>query len=158
MENGKCDRRILPSMRINEVSKLFRDIINREVEKLGIANSYRQLLFHLSRRDGVNQLDLVRGTHLKAPTVSVTLKSMERDGLVIRKTDENDARVVRVYLTEKGRTEDDKIRDIHHALDAHMAENISQEELDALISVLTKMRDNMIGFYESGAETEACGK
>lgn len=144
MEEKKCDRKFLPSMMTNEVSKLFRDIINRDVEKLGVQNSYRQLLFHLSRKDGVSQLELARATHLKAPTVSVTLKNMEADGLVERKGDINDLRIIHVYLTEKGRQTDDKIREIHHMLDSRMTEGISQEELDALVATLTKMRDNML--------------
>ena len=136
MEEKKCDRKFLPSMMTNEVSKLFRDIINREVEKLGVQNGYRQLLFHLSRMDGVSQLELARATHLKAPTVSVTLKGMEADGLVVRRGDENDARVIHVYLTEKGRKTDDKIREIHHMLDSRMTEGIPQSELDALVATL----------------------
>lgn len=144
MEEKKCDRKFLPSMMTNEVSKLFRDIINREVEKLGVQNGYRQLLFHLSRMDGVSQLELARATHLKAPTVSVTLKNMEADGLVERKGDINDLRIIHVYLTDKGRQTDDKIREIHHMLDSRMTEGISQEELDALVATLTKMRDNML--------------
>ena len=150
MEEKKHDRKFLPSMMTHEVSKLFRDIINREVEKLGIQNSYRQLLFCLGRKDGVNQLELVRETHLKAPTISVTLKSMEADGLVVRKTDEKDARVIHVYLTEKGRQTDDRIRDIHHELDRIMAAGIPQEELDALVSTLKKMRDNMLKITAEG--------
>lgn len=148
MEEKKCDRKFLPSMMTNEVSKLFRDIINREVEKLGVQNGYRQLLFHLSRMDGVSQLELVRATHLKAPTVSVTLKGMEADGLVVRRGDENDARVIHVYLTEKGRKTDDKIREIHHMLDSRMTEGIPQSELDALVATLTKLRDNMLRITE----------
>lgn len=144
MEEKKCDRKFLPSMMTNEVSKLFRDIINREVEKLGVQNGYRQLLFHLSRMDGVSQLVLARATHLKAPTVSVTLKGMEADGLVVRRGDENDARVIHVYLTEKGRKTDDKIREIHHMLDSRMTDGIPQSELDALVATLTKLRDNML--------------
>ena len=144
MEEKKCDRKFLPSMMTNEVSKLFRDIINRDVEKLGVQNSYRQLLFHLSRKDGVSQLELARATHLKAPTVSVTLKNMEADGLVERKGDINDLRIIHVYLTDKGRQTDDKIREIHHMLDSRMTEGISQEEIDALVATLTKMRDNML--------------
>ncbi len=144
MEEKKCDRKFLPSMMTNEVSKLFRDIINRDVEKLGVQNSYRQLLFHLSRKDGVSQLELARATHLKAPTVSVTLKNMEADGLVERKGDINDLRIIHVYLTDKGRQTDDKIRGIHHMLDSRMTEGISQEALDALVATLTKMRDNML--------------
>lgn len=144
MEEKKCDRKFLPSMMTNEVSKLFRDIINRDVEKLGVQNSYRQLLFHLSRKDGMSQLELARATHLKAPTVSVTLKNMEADGLVERNGDINDLRIIHVYLTDKGRQTDDKIREIHHMLDSRMTEGISQEELDALVATLTKMRDNML--------------
>lgn len=144
MEEKKCDRKFLPSMMTNEVSKLFRDIINRDVEKLGVQNSYRQLLFHLARKDGVSQLELARATHLKAPTVSVTLKNMEADGLVERKGDINDLRIIHVYLTEKGRQTDDKIRELHHQLDSKMTEGISQEELDALVATLTKLRDNML--------------
>ena len=144
MEEKKCDRKFLPSMMTNEVSKLFRDIINRDVEKLGVQNSYRQLLFHLSRKDGMSQLELARATHLKAPTVSVTLKNMEADGLVERKGDINDLRIIHVYLTDKGRQTDDKIREIHHMLDSRMTDGISQEELDALVATLTKMRDNML--------------
>ncbi len=150
MQEKKHDRKFLPSMMTHEVSKLFRDIINREVEKLGILNSYRQLLFCLGRKDGVNQLELVRETHLKAPTISVTLKSMEADGLVVRKTDEKDARVIHVYLTEKGRQTDDRIREIHHELDRIMAAGIPQEELDALVSTLKKMRDNMLKITAEG--------
>ena len=150
MQEKKHDCKFLPSMMTHEVSKLFRDIINREVEKLGILNSYRQLLFCLGRKDGVNQLELVRETHLKAPTISVTLRSMEADGLVVRKTDEKDARVIHVYLTEKGRQTDDRIREIHHELDRIMAAGIPQEELDALVSTLKKMRDNMLKITAEG--------
>ena len=98
--------------------------------------------------DGVSQLELARATHLKAPTVSVTLKGMEADGLVVRKVDENDARVIHVYLTEKGRKTDDKIREIHHMLDSRMTEGIPQSELDALVATLTKLRDNMLRITE----------
>ena len=69
---------------------------------------------------------------------------MEADGLVERKGDINDLRIIHVYLTDKGRQTDDKIREIHHMLDSRMTEGISQEELDALVATLTKMRDNML--------------
>ena len=148
MEEKKCDRKFLPSMMTNEVAKVLHDILNREIEQLGVQNGYRQLLFHLSRMDGVSQLELARATHLKAPTVSVTLKGMEADGLVVRRGDENDARVIHVYLTEKGRKTDDKIREIHHMLDSRMTEGIPQSELDALVATLTKLRDNMLRITE----------
>ena len=64
-------------MLINEISKLFHDKMRETCEKLGFKNGYRQILMFLAHNDGATQVELVRVSHLKAPTISVTLKKME---------------------------------------------------------------------------------
>ena len=98
-------------MVINELSKLFHDRVRTECDKNGIPSGYRHVLFYLAREDGISQLELVKRTHLKAPTISVSLQKMESEGLVIRKPDDNDQRMIRLYLTEKGKKLDELIRD-----------------------------------------------
>ena len=71
-----------------------------------IPRSCQMIMMHLARKDNVTQLDLVHATRLKAPTVSICLRKMESDGLVIRHADEHDMRATRVLLTEKGRNID----------------------------------------------------
>lgn len=129
-------------MLINDASKFFHDRMRREMEKLGIRDGYRQLLFHLSWEDGVTQLDLVRLSRLKAPTISVTLKKMEDEGYVVRQTDANDLRQVRVYITEKGRTVNEEIRKRIHETEQIFREALTEEEAAELHRIFIKMRDH----------------
>ena len=70
-----------PMMLINEISRIMGDKIREKGEDNPISQkSGRALLIELSKRDGRTQLDLVKATHLKAPTISVVLQKLEHDG------------------------------------------------------------------------------
>lgn len=129
-------------MLINDASKFFHDHMRRETEKLGIRDGYRQMLFHLCREDGVTQLDLVRLSRLRPPTVSVTLKKMEDEGYVTRRTDPHDQRQVRVYITEKGRQVNEQIRQRIEETEKILGEPLSPEDLQELRRILLKMREH----------------
>ena len=137
-----------PSMLINEISKLFHDRMRVNSEKLGFQNGYRQVLMTLARGDGITQLDIADATHLKAPTVSITLKQMEKEGLVTRVTDEKDMRKTRVYLLEKGQKLDDKLREKVHEMEEIMLHGFDKEEEQQLLSYLKRIRDNIIDAEE----------
>jgi len=136
-------RPLTPMMMIHDVQKLFGHFIRAEHEQLNSQASYRHLLFHLSIRDGVTQLHLAKLTHLKPPTVSVTLQKMEHDGYVTRRSDENDLRQTLVYLTDKGRDYNARIRERIDGLEEIVMKDITKEESDMLIGLLTRMRDNL---------------
>lgn len=132
-------------MRIHDAAKLYHDRMRRLSELDGFPSSYRMLLFNLAKmKPGVTQLDLVKATHLKPPTVSVTLQKMERDGLVIRRDNEKDLRETFVYLTDKGKEIDARVRAIHEEGDRLALENLSDEEIETLSSLLNKVIDNLI--------------
>ena len=46
---------------------------------------------------------MARALNLSPATMTVTLKRMEKAGLVLREMDEHDQRILRVHLSEKGR-------------------------------------------------------
>ena len=128
-----------PMMLINEISKLFRNRIRDE----NMQNSYRMLLFHLAIRGGRTQLELANITHLKPPTISVTLQKMEADGYVRRVTNERDMRQTLVYLTDKGDEYNQSIRGKIDVLDRQISVGFSEDELQVLMSMLVRMRDNI---------------
>ena len=135
---------------IHEISRITHDRIKRDCPEM--QRSCRLIMMELAHRDNVTQLDLVHATHLKAPTVSVSLQKMERDGLVLRRPDEDDLRATRVFLTEKGREMDrsivTKIRENEHEI-----ENcLSEEELKTLRAILLKILNNLIGGVPSREE------
>lgn len=132
-------------MRIHDIAKLYRDRMRRLSDKDGLPSSYRMLIYHLARMNpGVTQLELVKATHLKPPTVSVTLQKMEYDGYVTRKSNEDDLRQTLVYLTDKGKAIDQSIRNMHDEGDRIALNGLTADEIEALSTLLNKVIDNLM--------------
>lgn len=154
MKNSQSHRcRPTVPMVVNEISRLFDERMRRTTtEPLQTQNSCRILLRHLSHMEGCTQLDLVRVTLLKPPTVSVTLKKLEQSGYVRRETDATDLRAIRVYLTERGKALHTSTITRLRESDAILMEGITEEEQAVLLQLLTKMRDNMLSTLECEQE------
>ncbi|MBQ2766588.1 MAG: MarR family transcriptional regulator [Clostridia bacterium] len=140
-------------MVVNEISRLFDERMRRTTtEPLQTQSSCRMLLRVLSHMEGCTQLDLVRATLLKPPTVSVALKKLEQSGFVRRETDADDLRAIHVYLTEKGHALNRATIARLKSNDAILMEGITEAEQEELLQLLTKMRDNMLCALESERE------
>ncbi len=137
-----------PGLLINEISKLFHDRMRKSSEDLGFQNGYRQILRFLVHEDGVTQIDIARDAHFTAPTISVTLKKMEKEGLIRRRTDKNDTRCSRVFITEKGRELEGKFFEKIMDCEEVLARGLSEEEEETLCRLLTKVRDNILSETE----------
>ena len=118
-----------------------------DLEGVMTQDSARLIMRILGHGDGCSQLDLVRLTHLKPPTVSVTLRRMEEEGLVRRVQNENDLRAVRVFLTEEGKRHNQSVRQRLSEMDAELMAGFSEEETELLRQMLMRMRDNILPAY-----------
>ena len=137
----------------HEISRLARAQMRREADVEGVLSQpgARLLLAHLALQDGQSQLELVRLTHLRPPTVSVILRKMEEEGIVRRQSDEHDQRVTRVYLTDFGRkTDEETIRRIQRT-DALALSGLSEDERETLMVLLIRVRASLIA-QEKGSE------
>ena len=130
---------------IMEISRLLRFRVRQgEEEGVMAQNTARIVLSHLAVRDNLNQLDLVKLTRLKAPTVSVLLRRMEQEGYVRRVPDEQDRRAVRVSLTEKGKEFDRCHLSRISTNDQTAMRGIDGEDQEALMRLLSRIRDNLL--------------
>ena len=141
----ECNRKAPKSgLLINEISKLFLDKMRKNSEDLGFKSGYRQILRFLSHEDGVTQVDIARNSHFTAPTVSVTLKKMEDEGLISRKTDKNDTRRTRVFITEKGREWESRLHAKIMDCEDILVRGFSEEEISEFCRLLNKARENIL--------------
>lgn len=137
-----------PPMLVNEIARLFNARMRMyDLEGVMSQDSARLIMRALIRGDGCSQLELVKQTHLKAPTVSVTLRRMEEEGLVERRQNELDMRAVRVFLTEKGKAHNREIRERLNALDEELMKGFDEDEVESLRQMLERMRDNILPAY-----------
>ena len=137
-------RKPSPMLILNEISHLMISRISKQHDELLSQRSVRLLIMELARKDGCTQLELVNATHLKAPTVSVAMQKLEKNGIVIRRPDDYDLRATRVYLTEKGRELDNRTREtVYESEDLALA-SFTQEEKEIFEKLLLKIRSTLL--------------
>lgn len=134
----------------NEIAHIFRANMRKSCDLDGVMSQHgaRLVLSVLVMGDGIKQRELVNETHLKPPTVSVIIKKMVEEGMVELRADEKDMRVTRVYLTEYGRKTDEQNIQRIRSVDAKGLRGLSEEEKDTLMSLLGRIRSNLLSDTE----------
>ncbi len=127
---------------IHDISRITMDRVRQNCPEL--QRSCRLIMMELAYKDNITQLDLVHATHLKAPTISVSLQKMEREGLVLRQQDPEDLRATRVFLTEKGHALDRQIVSKIVEQENEVEKCLSDEEKKLLMDLLKKIRSNLL--------------
>lgn len=128
---------------LNEVSYLYGELVCRDMDKIGMRYSYRHILKPLMENKALTQLELVKLTGQKAPTVSITLRNMENDGIVRREKNSTDRRETHVCITDRGKKMYKKVISALEKADKTILNGISEGELVALKSILEKMKTNL---------------
>ena len=125
------------------MGRISRQIFEMASNMLGyedLQTSEKRILNSLNEDDGVNQLELVKKTKLKAPTVSVALSKLESKGFVRREMDENDHRSVLVYLNDEGRKYSGDIRETIASLEHDFLVGLTDSEKENLVNCLTQIQ------------------
>ena len=113
------------------------------LEKIGVHPGQIRVLEILKAENGISQRELVRRLYVKPSTVTVMIQRMNKAGLVERKTDQTDQRVMRIYLTEQGRKAYKEVCEVSAQLEAQLIYGFTEEEQQRLRSYFNRLRDNL---------------
>src|SRR3954466_14641300 len=105
----------------------------------GVRVGQNLVLEVLWEADGLTPGELAARMHVTTPTVVNTATRMEAAGLVTRRRDPADGRLVRLHLTDKARTARDPIEEARRTLAAHAMATLTEEERLHLRSALEKI-------------------
>ena len=111
---------------------------------LGLYPGQHHLLMQLGRLDGISQADLAKKLLIKPSTLTVMVGRMARIGLIVKKQDELDKRVLRIHLTEKGKN---ALVEAHLRMDQVEKETFqgfSEDELMQFGLFAQRMKQNLI--------------
>lgn len=129
---------------IKQISEKTDKRIIRTFKKYGVTCSQHRLLYFLNKSGGKStQKDLETFLEVSHPTVVGLLSGLENRGLVSCVFDSDDKRMKSVYITDDGIALLKSSR--RDAMDAgkEFWKDISDEETDALISILEKLKGNL---------------
>lgn len=139
----ECDRRISIVRQIIYLSRQHFQLCTAHLEETGVGGGQVPVLMELERFGELNQRELAQKTRVTPATMSGTLKRMERAGLIVRTTDENDARVSKVRLTEAGYAQCDRAHKGFDLACQQILAALDEESLSALGELLTRIQDSL---------------
>lgn len=125
--------------KITDVGYKFACAVYEQMDKIGLKPTYRKIMVFLNGTDSATQLELVNNTGLKAPTVSLVLREMEKKGLVSREKRNEDRRETYVSLTEKGKKLYQKHYNAVNQIQTKILKEISASDREVVERVLDKI-------------------
>lgn len=82
---------------------MMQTALGRALAPLDIKTPHLDILINLYRHEGISQQELARKLLVGRSNMSMLLPQMEKRGLISRRDDPKDKRVLRLFLTENGR-------------------------------------------------------
>ena len=110
---------------------------------LGLHAGQEMVLLHLWEQEGLTQTQLAMLLEVEPASITLMLQKMERAGLVTRQQDAHDARIMRVFLTEAGRSLEAPVRHVWRQLETQTAHALDAAEQALLQRLLTQVTTNL---------------
>jgi MarR family transcriptional regulator, organic hydroperoxide resistance regulator len=126
-----------------QVNKAHRSRAEVALNKLGVHTGQEMILLQLWSEEGIPQSRLAACMEVEPPTATKMLQRMERAGLIERRQDPEDARISRVYLTERGRALELPVLEVWKQLEAQTVAGLSLTEQALLRRLLMQVSANL---------------
>lgn len=104
----------------------------------------------IAHHEGCAQRELATLAGVKPGSLTEVLERLERNGYVIRRRDERDRRVIRVFLTKQGQNFRAKLVKQRAAFDRQLLTGVSPQERQQFVRVVDKMQAQL---YKYNGET-----
>ena len=126
-----------------QVHKAHRARAEAALNRLGLHTGQEMLLLQLWIEEGIPQSKLAACMGVEPPTATKMLQRMEHAGLIERRADPEDARISRVYLTERGRALEQPVLAVWQQLEAQTVAGLSSIEQALLRRLLMQVAANL---------------
>lgn len=114
----------------------------------GLYSGQPRVLTILRFNEGCTLSELSEICGIGMPSLSVSVRNMEKSGLLRREISGNDGRVQKIYLTEEGCQRAQKFHDEIDAFYSEFLAGISAKEADELAAHLQLMKDTFAVYNE----------
>jgi DNA-binding MarR family transcriptional regulator len=126
-----------------QVCRAQRNLAAAALDALNIHVGQENLVYRLAAEEGVSQTHLAGSLCLDASTVTKMLARLERDGVIERRSDADDARILRVYLTSQGKALVQPVLDVWRQMEERITHGMSEAEILLLRRLLLHIQNNL---------------
>src|SRR6218665_3519950 len=130
---------------VGRACQLMQLTLARNIAHLHIKPPHLDILINLYRREGISQQELARKLLVGRSNMSMLLPQLEKRGLIERRGDGKDKRILRLSLTDSGRALSEQAMEIQTPVIDKSMEDSSIEEcmivaqaMERLVGILMK--------------------
>jgi MarR family transcriptional regulator, organic hydroperoxide resistance regulator len=129
----------------SRTSKVLRAVAEGAMQRHGLHLGQNHLLAALWERDGRTPGEVAAALNVTTPTVVKMATRMTAAGLLTRRRDERDNRLVRLWLTDAGRALREPIEAERRAMEEEITADLTDAEREHLLSALAKIHQSASG-------------
>jgi DNA-binding MarR family transcriptional regulator len=112
---------------------------NNVASKHNISMSIGYVLLNIDKQTGTPSTQLATMMGMEQTSIARTLKNMEEEGLIVKKSDAYDKRIIRIYMTEKGKMAREISKGTVIAFNEKIRNSLTNEELQHFFSIMNKI-------------------
>jgi DNA-binding MarR family transcriptional regulator len=125
-----------------KTTKVIRAAADAAMRRHGLRLGQDHLLAALWEQDGRTPGEIAAATNVTTPAVTKVAGRMAEAGLLSRRRDERDNRLVRLWLTDAGRALREPIQAERRLLEEKITEDLTATERKHLMSALAKIHQS----------------
>lgn len=127
---------------IAETAHALRKAFDRRACGMGVTRAQWKVLFRVTARPGMRQIDLADMLDIEPITLSRIVDRLEEGGLVERVSDPADRRAWRLHITAQARPLVEKLQALADDMIAEAFAGIDLKDIEITRQVLGRVRDN----------------
>lgn len=125
------------------------------LEQHALHHSQYYLLSLISQQQGTMQQDLAEKMDIRSSSMTELLGKLEQAGSIMRKKDDKDQRIMRVFITEKGKQIVEQAKDTASDITTSLFDCLSEEEQNQFLVLIQKVSTHIDSKVESN-EMHTC--
>lgn len=135
--------------KIRDIHHLHMQNIMGIIENYGLHSGQPRILHTIAEMNGATQKAIANKLQSSPASLAVSIKRLQKAGLLEKVTDESDLRINQIYLTEKGKkVQSESLADLI-MFDNYLLDGFSPEEILQLDSFLCRIYTNLKKVEES---------
>ena len=135
-----------------QTNKALRALAEDSMRRHGLHFGQNHLLAALWERDGRTPGEIAASLCVSTPTVVKMADRMTIAGLLARRRDDQDNRLVRLWLTDAGRDLREPIEAARQAMEERVTADLTAAERKHLLSALAKIRRSARSLLDESAD------
>jgi|SRR5580704_12081647 MarR family transcriptional regulator for hemolysin len=128
---------------LNDVARMLKTYADHKASQFGVTRAQWAVLVRLDRFEGLKQSELAEMLDLQPITLTRLLDRLCSNGLIERRSDPNDRRAKRLFLTAAARPVLERLGELGEDMMTTTLNGVSRESVEQIVAQLAIIKENL---------------